>query len=265
MKRVSILALLVLLLAVGALPAAAITWGEPDSEHVNVGAMMITHPVHGVWEVCSGTLIHPRVFLTAGHCTDDLEGYHPVYVTFAEDAYQPPEDVLLVVEEVITHPDYGFGDSNPSDVGVLILAGPVTDIEPAVLPDLGLLDQLKKARVLREGGPDGAEFVVVGYGGTLEWPPPVITYYDQRQVAVSEYVALTKVHLHLSQKAVFEEGGTCFGDSGGPTFWLDPDGNEILVGITSTGDAQCAATGLYYRVDIPDTLDFVGDVIAGLE
>ena len=265
MKRVSILAMLVLILAVGALPAAAITWGEPDTEHVNVGAMMITHPVHGVWEVCSGTLIHPRVFLTAGHCTDDLEGYYPVYVTFAEDAYQPPASVLLAVEEVITHPDFGFGDSNPSDVGALILAEPVEGIEPATLPELGLLDKLKKDRVLREGGPEGAKFVVVGYGGTLEWPPPVITYYDQRQMAVSEYIALTKVLLHMSQNSLKGDSGTCFGDSGGPAFWVDPDGNEILVGITSTGDAQCVATGFDYRVDIPDTLDFIEEVIAGLD
>ena len=94
MKRVSILAMLVLILAVGALPAAAITWGEPDTDHVNVGAMMITHPVHGVWEVCSGTLVHPRVFLTAGHCTVDLEEYYPIYVTFDADAYQPPPGFL---------------------------------------------------------------------------------------------------------------------------------------------------------------------------
>ena len=57
----------------------------------------------------------------------------------------------------------------------------------------------------------------MGYGGTLEsWPPPVLAYDKIRRVAESEYVALTKFWLHLSQKAVFDESGTCFGDSGGP-------------------------------------------------
>lgn len=37
---------------------------------------------------------------------------------------------------------------------------------------------------------------------------------------------------------------------------------RILVGITSWGDAMCVVTGFDYRVDIPDTLDFIDDVIA---
>ena len=81
----------------------------------------------------------------------------------------------------------------------------------------------------------------------------MLAYEKTRRVAESEYVALTKVHLHLSQKAVFDESGSCFGNSGGPVFWVDPEGNEIIMAVTSTGKAQCVATGLNYRVDIPET------------
>jgi hypothetical protein len=59
--------------------------------------------------------------------------------------------------------------------------------------------------------------------------------------------------------------GTYFGDSGGPAFWTEPDGSEILVGITSWGDANCVATGFNYRVDIPETLSFIDSVIVDLE
>jgi secreted trypsin-like serine protease len=98
----------------------------------------------------------------------------------------------------------------------------------------------------------------VGYGGTLaSWPPPVLEYDRVRRVSESEYVALTKTHLHLSQKAVFDESGSCFGDSGGPVFWVDPQGNEIIAAVTSSGDGQCVATGLNYRVDVPEILDWI--------
>jgi secreted trypsin-like serine protease len=254
------------------IPAAAITWGELDTTHINVGAMVIFHPVHEIpWQTCSGTLVDPEVFLTAGHCTAHLEdlmgagdlSIEEIWVNFDQDALN--DGTKLDVVEVITHPEYdNFADpSNPHDVGVLILAQPV-DIEPAVLPRVGFLDGLKKDGELRDRS-KGAEFTVVGYGGTLDWPPPDIFYDDFRQVAESEYVALVPAQLHLSQHAVHDIGGTCFGDSGGPAFWTEEDGTEVLVGITSWGDAQCVATGFNYRVDIPDTLDFIEGVIAELE
>ncbi len=67
----------------------------------------------------------------------------------------------------------------------------------------------------------------------------------------------------MSQNQATGDGGTCFGDSGGPAFWTE-DGDEILVGITSWGDAQCVASGLNYRVDISDTLSFIDAVVADL-
>jgi hypothetical protein len=37
------------------------------------------------------------------------------------------------------------------------------------------------------------------------------------------------------------------------------------VGVTSWGDAQCVSMGFYYRVDIPQTLDFIEAVEASLD
>jgi hypothetical protein len=267
MKRVSILATLVLILAAGTLPAAAITGGALDGEgHPHVGLMIADENGEPAWR-CSGTLIAPRVFLTAGHCVD---GASAARVWFDSDMANVPDypagGEVAIEGTPVPHPDFNWGDSDPHDVGLVILDEAVTDVELAPLPEPGLLAQLKKDRILREGGPDGAYFTVVGYGGTLaSWPPPELYYDKIRRVAESEYVALTKVWLHLSQKAVFDESGTCFGDSGGPSFWVDPDGNEIVVAVTSTGDAQCVATGLNYRVDTLETLGWIYEVMDGLE
>jgi hypothetical protein len=254
---------LLLVLLVAALPAGAITWGQLDTAHPFVGAMVVDWPDYGPWQLCSGTLIHPQVVLTAGHCTYDLDdiGITTVWVNF--DPYALNPDTLLEVSEWVTHPEFDWAEADKHDVGALILAEPVTGITPAALPVEGFLQQLKRDGLLRQKM-DGAPFTVVGYGGSLDWPPPDIWYDDMRQYAESEYVAITPVWLHMDQHILKDNAGTCFGDSGGPAFWTEPDGTEILVGITSTGDAQCIVTGLDYRVDIAQTLDFIDGVIGSL-
>jgi hypothetical protein len=254
---------LVLVLVLVTVPVMAITWGQPDTEHTNVGAMMMVLPGWGNTPVCSGTLVHPRVFLTAGHCTEGVEAGE-VWVNFNQDGTNLDE--LLDVAAVITHPDYWWGPtSNPRDVGVLILAEAVEDIAPATLPEEGFLDDLKAEGKLGQGKLR-AEFTLVGYGATLDWPPPDIYYEDQRQFSVSEYRALLKAWLRMSQNQATGDSGTCYGDSGGPAFWTDPDtGAETLVGVTSWGDASCVSSAFNYRVDIPDTLNFIDQVISGLE
>jgi secreted trypsin-like serine protease len=268
MKKVSILAVLVLTLAVGLVPAAAITGGVEDGDgHPAVGLMVADVVEDGVvvdgWR-CSGTLIAPQVFLTAGHCTGD--GATTARVWFANDMADVddyPDGGGDAIEGIpVPHPDYNWGDADPHDVGLVILSEPV-DIEPAQLPDPDLLTQLKKDRILEGGyGNSGKEDVLfrsVGYGLVLlSWPPPELDGSEKiRQVAESEYVSLTKSRLHLSQKAVFGESGSCFGDSGGPVFWVDDEGNESVAAVTSSGDAQCVATGLNYRVDTPEILEWV--------
>ncbi len=270
---VVVAALALLLVTAGIV--GAITWGQPDGEgHPNVGMISRPDPNNPGAQraLCSGTLIHERVFLTAGHCTDYLERLMAagrltidgVKVSF--DPENALENGLLSVEAVITHPDYNFGPySNPRDVGVLILTEPVTDLPLATLPDKGFLDELKAARVLNQGKTK-AKFTLVGYGTTLEWPPPNVIGIDGvRRVSESEYRALLKAWLRMSQNQATDDGGTCGGDSGGPAFWTEPDGAEILVGITSWGDPYCIATGFNYRVDIPETLDFIADVITSVD
>ena len=53
-----------------AMPAHAITDGELDGKrHPNVGLMVALDSNGAPMSRCSGTLVSPRHFLTAGHCT----------------------------------------------------------------------------------------------------------------------------------------------------------------------------------------------------
>ncbi len=266
-------------------PAAfAITGGDVDQNNTysNVGAVVVIRapdpdlPVPFVF--CTGTLIHPRVLLTAGHATSFIleHGGQPPYpairVSFGANAYDPK--TWLDIEDIITHP--GFHDVNPNelanppflnDVGVVILKKPVRHLPLAVLPPVGLLDELKAAGLLREPAQGGTKFTVVGYGTTLDRSPARLIDPDGlRRVAVSEYRALREGWLYLNQNFATGDGGTGYGDSGGPTFWTDPaTGKDVLVSVTSRGDPETVATGVTWRVDIPETLDFIAFVLAMME
>ena len=273
MRKATVVVAALLVLLVMALPVGAITSGEEDGEgHPNVG-LVTFYDGDGeyLWR-CSGTLIDKKVFLTAGHCTDGTEAARVWFDADLSDLLYPYDDCDgCVTGTPIRHEDYAWGAADPHDVGMVILDDEVTGIVPADLPGEELLDQLKKEGVLRQRGSEAenAFFTMVGYGGNLaSWPPPELAYDLIRRVAESEYVALTPVWLHLSQRAVFEEGGTCGGDSGGPVFWVE-DGpgkggrgrvpDKTLVAVTSWGDPYCIATGFYYRIDTPETLQWIYD------
>jgi hypothetical protein len=218
-----------------------------------------------VWR-CSGTLIAPRVFLTAGHCTGDGATGARVWFEsdFADVKDYPLGGTTAIEGTPVAHPDYNWSGSDFHDVGVVILDEAVTGIEPAALAPEGLLTDMKKERVLKGGFAEGIYFRSVGYGVVLKsWPPPVLSAGNEpeidkiRMVSESEFAALTKSLLHLFQRAVFEESGACFGDSGGPVFWVDQDGNEHVVAVTSSGDANCLAASFRYRVDVPEIQDWI--------
>lgn len=258
-----------LALAVFVVPAAAITWGEKDTtgRYPNVGTILAR--ISGaVYQWCSGTLIDKRVFLTAGHCTVNLPTYlasalvQEIHVSFDADPFA--DGTWHDVTSVITHPEFSFKPrSNWHDNGVLILKDPVSDITPATLPNEGFLDQLKGEGALGNGT-HGAKFTVVGYGASLTFPPPVPYRNDVRQFALSEFRALLPAWLRMSQQGRTGDGGTCYGDSGGPTFWEGPDGDRILVATTTWGDLPCVTSGFNQRIDVASALTFIQGVIDSL-
>lgn len=58
------------------------------------------------------------------------------------------------------------------------------------------------------------------------------------------------------------DGGTCYGDSGGPHFiHLDGQETDIIASITVTGDAPCKATDKTYRMDTESARSFLDNYV----
>ncbi len=230
--------------------ATAITYGVPDQHrHPGVGALVGTFDSE-TYPYCSGTLIAPTVFLTASHC--DLHT-STVYITFDEQFVE--EQSLLYEGTFYPHPEFRSRQNDPHDIAVVILDQPITGITPAQLPTTAQFDHLKGKQT----------FTAVGYGGLEMLPAPgghTKTYPDARYYAVSSLNATNPAWLRLSQNPATGDGGTCYGDSGGPNFWgAGTDETTVIAGITITGDAVCRATNVIYRLDTPSARDFLGNFV----
>ncbi len=242
--------------------AHAITYGQLDgNRHPNVGGLVAEWRQPGQQELlCSGTLISPTVYLTAAHCTAYLEskGITQVWVTF--DSHFDPATSTLYPGTMHTNPAYHWRQSNPGDLAVITFATPVTGITPARLPPTGLFNRLKANGTLRN-----QKFTAVGYGvlePTRGGGPPEFPDTTDRWFSVSSFNALNKAWLRLSQNNATGNGGTCYGDSGGPNFLgAGADETNIIAAITVTGDAMCLATNVTYRLDTPSARGFLANYV----
>jgi secreted trypsin-like serine protease len=229
----------------------AITYGEADfGSHPNVGSLMLLFEDGVYRSACSGVLIAPTVFLTAGHCVAWFWDWAPkgTYgVSFLDDVRPSAAPGLVpAFGQAILHPGY---DANPggsalvNDFAVILLDEPAAPA-PAQLPALGALDALSEGNGLH-----GQTFTAVGYGVTEE-----LVRAGIRRFSTSEFRALVPAWLHLSQNPSTGDGGTCDGDSGAPHFLGD---GPVVVSITSWGDPRCRSLDATARLDTPAALEFL--------
>lgn len=58
------------------------------------------------------------------------------------------------------------------------------------------------------------------------------------------------------------DGGTCYGDSGGPNFLgAGADETNIVAAITVTGDFMCRSTNVVYRLDTESARTFLSQFV----
>jgi hypothetical protein len=252
----------------------------------------------GSWYTCTGTLIDEDTVVTAGHCTYDVgvEGEAPanpllggtdVWFSVSEEPdfsilepsssfvpdrnqerYEQWSSALDAsadwseTESTFTHPEFDPAQFFLHDVGVLELSEPISVDEYGTLPPLDYLDQYAgKAK-------QQAKFESVGYG--LEKSGPFTSIGgDTRRKAEVRLVSFKGAFGLRDVSVMFSHanggsttGGTCFGDSGGPTFDIttpEVEEQNLFVAVTSFGFSSTCTAGGSYRLDQPDDIAFLAD------
>lgn len=264
-RTLAMLAAAALLATALAVPVAAVTDGEMDGGgHPYVG-LMVAQDADGnaMWR-CSGTLLSPTVFLTAGHCTEAPAAHVEIWFDADVENGIPANGYPFkgdVGGTPYTHPDYDPNAFFVRDAGVVVLDDPMDMNEYGVLPRLDQLDALKTRR-----GKQDVTFTAVGYGLQMAFPDAAAWKENNVRIRMVAHPKLNQINtpgftgdfsLLLSNNA--HTGGTCFGDSGGPNFLGT---SNVVAGVTSFGlNPTCAGTGGVFRMDRAWSLDWVSSFL----
>ena len=269
-KLVALIAALAAALAIGLVPAGAITNGTPDGEgHPYVG-LMVAKSAAGIplWR-CSGTLMAPTVFMVAGHCTEapaasieiwfssGLPNGIPLGTGYPAAGPNPCAGITGypctgdVSGTPHTHPQYNPDAFFLHDLGVVTLDEAVDRGGFGVLPSEGELSRLGKH----------TSMTAVGYGLQRSFPEAAAFKNEAVRIRMVATPRIKSIDNNFVGDFAFEtsfdasRGGTCFGDSGGPNFIGD---SNVVGGVTSFGWTDpCKGHNGAYRVDQPDDLEWL--------
>lgn len=191
---------------------------------------------------CTGTLIAPRVVVTAAHCVADLQPDELEIVFSSTEPAAAPSSQRRNVTSATAHPEFSQngvptddpdGLSDERDIGVIVLA---SDAPAGVVPAQVLhLDDVDAQLV------DGVDVLLAGYGLTSDGND---ADYGRLYLAETPFIRRSLAEFIAGQPG---SPDTCNGDSGGPAYVVI-DGVRHLAGMTSRGTftaTQCGDGGIY--------------------
>ncbi len=211
---------------------------------------------------CSGTVIAPKVVLTAGHCAGEPGEFSGMRVFTESDVENGNNNYPFAGPNTIeakawhSHPLFTEAQFFRHDVGVVLLSREVKLSASAYgkLPRVNQLDALQPS--------SSTLFTAVGYG--LQKINPVFIEAEKVRMFAEPWLVQINTpgftgdfSLLLSNNA--SSGGTCFGDSGGPNYL---GSSSVIAGVTSFGlNGTCGGTGGVFRLDRKNVLDFVNQYL----
>ncbi len=209
-----------------------IVGGNAENGHPATGALMFNGE-----QSCTGTLISPRVVLTAAHCLSEFGSAqgHSFYI--GNNANDLATGTVIEITELIPHAEF-TQDGNSFDIGLVRLA------EDAAVEPMAFNTQTMDDSFI------GQNPLFVGFG---------VTSGESEDSGIKRSVNVPITSYEADGfRYELPNKGTCFGDSGGPAF-LEVDGTLQVIGVTSWGDQNCSEFGVNTRTDL--YTDFIRCVV----